>query len=410
MTNPDDVSTLLTGISSLPPLPASLRRLCELAEDLNSDIMEMVAVISQDQALTTRLLRVTNSAFYGLSRQVKTVRQAVVVLGFREVRNLAIGVALTGLKLGTGPDSPLDRSLFWRHSLAVGCTARMFELHPLSSQSQADEAFIAGLTHDVGKLIFAEYMPEEYRHILKSAKADLGTLHLLETESFGMNHADLGARLAEHWKLPDSLCRIIAGHHGCTSDAGRDSGGNRLVNVVRMSDDLVRIAQVGFSGSVCVRLDAFNSVEQDGTCPGSIRAILKALPEQIRSAEALLNLENDNGKPKESGTTVKEKPVAIFLKDPDARAVVTVTLMDMGYESVPMDRDAAGTVAGIIMDEPLPTSVEMFCQTQDVPQLDFAHWKNEHFRAEDNSVPIPPLRKWLSESLSLERRLAEQAD
>ena len=209
-----DLRGLVNGINDLPSFPAAVQRATALADDPRASASDLAAVIEVDPALTARVLRVTNSAFYGLSRQVSTVREGVVILGFSAVRSLA--VAVCAMKMFKGNNSPwFNHEQFWMHSSC--CAIIAHRLTGSANRRETDETFTAGLLHDIGKIVLDQYAHEDFMLLLATQKAQ-GTLDTsVEQQMFRTSHAELGQKLCERWRLPSPLCESIGSHHGTVS-------------------------------------------------------------------------------------------------------------------------------------------------------------------------------------------------
>ena len=165
----ETISQIMIKVKSLPPLPAAVERLCGLTGDLASDFREVAKIISLDEALTSRVLRVANSSHFGLPRRVSTISRAIVLMGYNGIRSLALAVTLfndVGDIARRLPDR--DRERFWRHSIAVATGARQLAVRQHLAAEHTEEVFVAGLLHDIGKLIFLEYFPEAYAEVQES--------------------------------------------------------------------------------------------------------------------------------------------------------------------------------------------------------------------------------------------------
>ena len=176
-----------------------------LDEDIN--IPQLAAQISQEQAIVVRTLRVANSPFYGLSRQVDNLESAIIILGFRTIRNIAFGVSLTHAFKKT---SAFDQHAFWQHAIAVGSAAR--HLARLKNQN-TEMAFTAGLLHNIGKLALASVFPEEYKAVTAYQETHDVPLLAAEKTILGLDHTEIGAHLTKTWNLPPSLIDVVAFCH-----------------------------------------------------------------------------------------------------------------------------------------------------------------------------------------------------
>jgi len=213
---------------SLPTIPPVLTGIIALIDDDRTGAKKLVELIERDQALTARLLRLANSAFFGQARKVATIPQAVLLLGFSTVRNLALGVKVWDT-LGTGV-SRRELEQLWTHAVEVAAAARV--LARQQRQTGPDEAFTTGLLHDVGQLVLALRFKEFYWDTVHKATS---TEHLagLEQSSLGVDHAEVGSWLLEAWNLPPVMVEAVRRHHDTdvrTGLAGVISVASRLAH------------------------------------------------------------------------------------------------------------------------------------------------------------------------------------
>ena len=192
------------------PLPHTTVRLIQLINHPDSTVDELTAVLEQDQALSARMLRVANSAYYGLPRQVTSLHEAIVLLGRNALRGVVftasvvgvLGRQVTGYSLGPGA--------LWRHSISVARAARHLAER---AAVQPDEAYVGGLLHDIGKVVLDQYMQEEFGRAMELAPAEAIAFDEAERRVFGVDHAAIGGALADHWELPPMLVDAIRCHH-----------------------------------------------------------------------------------------------------------------------------------------------------------------------------------------------------
>lgn len=236
-------------VQDLPPLPVALQRLIHLTQSPETSFEEIARTAEMDHGLGVRMLRAANSAYYGLSRQVKTVSQATILLGRNTVRNLALSLSVLMLRDRMDDSWPLQPGPFWEHTLATGSAARALARH--LRLSDPDEAFVAGLLHDVGKVILAGSDREGYGRLIARARAEQRPLHLLEREVYGVDHASVGASVCRRWQLPDSLANAVAMHHGSAAPAS-DERAVWLANLTFVGNRLAKTTRIGDSGSPLV--------------------------------------------------------------------------------------------------------------------------------------------------------------
>jgi putative nucleotidyltransferase with HDIG domain len=201
---------LIANIGELPALPQVATQVMRLVADPDAKTDEVQRTILKDQALTAQILKISNSAIFGMMREVKTLTQAIMTLGLSTIKCVAIASSTKSI-YARGFSDPAHRQIMWEHSMttavASGAYARLTRF-PLR-----EEAFLAGLLHDVGKSILSIKYPKEYATLLRKAKDDDIDCFILEREAFGFDHAEVGSALMSHWNLPESFADIIRYHH-----------------------------------------------------------------------------------------------------------------------------------------------------------------------------------------------------
>lgn len=204
-----ELKALLGQITELPRPPQSVIRLNQLLDDGDADISEVVEVVEHDMALTAKLFQLVNSAYYGLGRTIQDVREAVSYLGMNAVRNLAVSIEVFRTVSSTS-HSHADVIAELNES---GNDAAQIARQLVLGREQANEAFIAGLLHDVGLLALVSFMPDRYTALCDAARRSHLPLADLELEIVGASHADLGAYLLDMWGLPFPIVEAVARHH-----------------------------------------------------------------------------------------------------------------------------------------------------------------------------------------------------
>ncbi len=201
---------LASGNVRLPAFPAAYVKITELLASPHATAADIADVVSRDTALAARLLKLVNSPFYGASGKIESLSRAVTLLGGEELNTLVLGVsAMTAFK--NIPARLMDMDRFWRHSIACGVYAGLLaERRPGFS---AERFFIAGLLHDVGRLIMYRSIPAACARALLLSYTESMPLHLAEREIVGFDHSELSDVLLGKWRFPEALRRIIADHH-----------------------------------------------------------------------------------------------------------------------------------------------------------------------------------------------------
>jgi putative nucleotidyltransferase with HDIG domain len=193
---------------NLPTIPVVLAKILQLCSNIDANSAHLITVIEEDQALTGQMLRLANSAFFGQSRRVATISRAVILLGFSTVRNLALSVKVWDALAAGIARSRLE--VLWDHSLACAVAAK--ELVARLRAGDPDQAFTAGLLHDVGRLILAMRFRDEYWAIV-GGMGEAESIDTVERQTFGVDHAEAGAWMLEAWGLPPGIVESVRLHH-----------------------------------------------------------------------------------------------------------------------------------------------------------------------------------------------------
>lgn len=200
---------ILLKINNLPSLPTVVMALLASMGQEDVNVEALANTIAQDQALTAKTLRLANSSFYGMAKQVTTLHEAITILGFRTVRSLATTAALMGAFDGKNSVS-LNVTPFWRHAIAAAVCARVLARH---LSVNPDYAYTAGLLHDIGRLILVTQFQAEYEATMAYRVAHDCSLLEAERAVLGLDHAEVGLMLTQNWKFPEELQQALAQHH-----------------------------------------------------------------------------------------------------------------------------------------------------------------------------------------------------
>ncbi len=234
-----DPEKLVGDVATLVSLPEVVVRINELVDDPTSSADDIGRIVSQDAALTAKLLTLANSAMFGMQRKIDTVGRAIAVLGTRQVRDLTLG--LSAVRAFTGiPNDLVSMGSFWHHSVLCAVTARA--LAGECARGRPDSSFVAGLLHDIGQLVMFNKLPDESRRALLMTidAPNEPDLHLCEREILGFDHAVVGGALARRWRLPASLVECIEFHH----DPARAQSHPLDVAIVHIANSAAVLAEV----------------------------------------------------------------------------------------------------------------------------------------------------------------------
>ncbi len=210
------INSINSQIESFPALPAIVTKVMAVTANPESSANDLMQIILPDQTMCTTILKVANSAFFGIPREVSTIERAIVVLGHQEIKNIVIGKAIFSSFPKMTKDTRHSIGLFWEHTFTCGLAAKIIGEHLHFSSS---ELFIAGLIHDIGKLAMFLAFPEQYPLLQELACHPLFNNITEERKHFVISHDQVGLQLAEKWLLPAQLVAAI-GYHHAPQDAG----------------------------------------------------------------------------------------------------------------------------------------------------------------------------------------------
>jgi putative nucleotidyltransferase with HDIG domain len=238
------IRKIAESVISLPTLPTVVSKMIDLVDSPRTSAALLARLISSDQALTAKVLKLANSAYYGFPREISTVNMAIVVLGFNAVKEMGLSISVFDVFKKTASSAIFDVARFWEHSVGCGTASRM--LARTYRPAIAGEAFVAGLLHDVGKVILKQYFDNELARIIALQKDNGVTLEEAEASVIETTHAQIGSWLAEKWNLPKIICETILHHH----DPWESLVENEFVACVQLGDYLCHMSKIGQSGRV----------------------------------------------------------------------------------------------------------------------------------------------------------------
>jgi HD-like signal output (HDOD) protein len=226
------VDRLFARISEVSSIPDVALGIIRLANDPASEAEDLLQAIQQDAALALRIMRTVNSSFYGLPRQVADLKRAITLLGFKEIRNLVLSAYVADLFRAGGGHGTYSRRGLWNHLVGVGAVARL--IARVGAQVPPQEAYLAGLLHDVGLILLDQYLHRPFCQVVDALGGDRPICEV-EREILGFDHALLGQYVAARWQLPEPLTTAVRHHH----EADRyDGPQGAIVHVVALANTL----------------------------------------------------------------------------------------------------------------------------------------------------------------------------
>ena len=270
------LENILSRTGELPPMPHIATKVISLTQNQNSTAKDIQLVISRDQALTAKILKMSNSALFGRSRTITTLSNAIMMLGFYTIRSLVVANTTRSL-FGSG--RKFVDNLLWQHSIASAIVAR--NISTRLRYADPEEAFIAGLLHDIGKMILLKTLGDEYHHIFQDTYNNSFKFLDTENDQLGFNHTDVGALLARKWNFSKKLEDAIAFHH----------------DPAKAADDSKLTAIISFANDICLKMGI--GVEK-----------CEDLNIEASDASAILGLNNNRGNElyEEISTNLRENP------------------------------------------------------------------------------------------------------
>jgi HD-like signal output (HDOD) protein len=233
---------VLKRIRDIPSLPEVVNKIIQQLGKANTPASEIAKLISYDPGLTSRVLRMVNSAAYGIQRQVSSIQHGIMILGFNTVRGLVLSASIFKLFDRQSSHAGLEQKAFWEHSLMTALAAKV--VAGTYRLPETDDAFSAGMLHDIGKVVLDLYFAQDYKEVLDEAIRRNVPLHgpqylALEKEILGTTHTEIGGYLSAKWKLPVTLTEVIQHHHSpeksllCENLVWSVAFGNELAQLIQ---------------------------------------------------------------------------------------------------------------------------------------------------------------------------------
>ena len=237
-----DPQELIKRIDDLPTLPRTVLKITELVNDPKSSAKDLARVITEDQVLTARLLKLVNSSFYGFPQRISTVTGAIVLLGFDAIRSLLLATCVFDLFASRNRKNRQDQERFWDHSL--GCAVGAKVIGNYLRHDKIEELFVSGLLHDIGKIVEMMFLADDFTRVIAAVNQENILMATAENKVLGYNHAEVGKLLAIEWNLPVKLAQVIAHHH-----QPHNAGSFALdAAILHLADIFCRALSIGYAG------------------------------------------------------------------------------------------------------------------------------------------------------------------
>jgi len=236
----DDLKAkIIQSIKDLPPMPQVVVRIQHLLADLNSDTKQIAKMIESDQAIAAKVLKMANSAFYGMSGKISSIHQASLLLGYQTLGEIVTMAGAADLLAGKMPGYGYDAQELWKHSLSVAFASKL--IAAIKNKDLIYEAHTAGLIHDVGKIILDGYIMERKHEIAAYMDREEKTFLDAERCFFGFDHAEIAAEICRSWKIPENITLAIGCHHQPSL-----SNGDQLSYMLHIADYVSTMGGIGY--------------------------------------------------------------------------------------------------------------------------------------------------------------------
>ncbi|MCK5707440.1 MAG: HDOD domain-containing protein [Candidatus Aureabacteria bacterium] len=278
---------IVDGIVGLPTLPTVLTNVTKMMQNPRVSAAQVGTVIQSDVSLTAKILKLVNSAFYGFPNRISTVTHAIVILGFNAVRSTAMSVSVFDSFGGGGATEGFDRMDFWKHSIGTAATARI--LAKKMNMKELEEAFIAGLLHDIGLIILDQFVHAEFVEILKLVKEKDMLIRDAEREVLGgVTHSEIGGWLGRKWNMAPALVEVIENYHSPSTA----SDNYQLSCIVHVADLLTKALSIGNSGDSRMPLVNKSAWEKINIAMPALPSVLQEVLESAKKSEAFFTMVN----------------------------------------------------------------------------------------------------------------------
>lgn len=276
------IKQALDEISHIATLPEVTLKIIDLVEDPTSTAQDLHRIITNDPALCSRILKVVNSAFYGLPGQIGSINRGIVLLGLNAVKNIAIATSLTKLFKGGDLCPGFSARDLWDHSMAVAAASKM--IADRAGIGLSDEAFLAGLLHDLGIMVELQSSREKLIEVFEQFEAGKPFI-AAEEEVLGANHQDFGSALCNRWKFPRSFSFVTGHHH---DPLALDPGNRTLACVVHLADKIALEQRLGFVADVAAGAVDPRILDDLRLTPEDVQVISEQLPESLDEIKMVL--------------------------------------------------------------------------------------------------------------------------
>jgi HD-like signal output (HDOD) protein len=280
----DTANAIVDESTELGTIPEVTYRILQMLDDPETTSKDLNEIFKRDQALSSRLLRLSNSAFYGFSRQITSVERAVVLLGFNAVKSLAVSASMAPMFMSDIAVGSFTPARLWTHCVAVASGAKV--LAKLLDLGSPEEAFMAGIIHDLGVLMESQNRPMEFAEAIDRMETGEPVL-LAEMEAMGATHCEVGRAVAAKWQFPDILVEVLSNHHEPDEAAAPYQD---LLRAIQWVDEFSDELDFGFSDRPVDTQANAELAAKLGLSPEAVEQIRDTLPAEVQSVQSVLSI------------------------------------------------------------------------------------------------------------------------
>ena len=273
------LARLLIKVKSMPPLPQSIAQILELTKSAKSSAHDLTKVCERDPKLTTNMLKLANSPYYGFSRKISTISHAIVCLGLDTVKSIALTSSTQEMLNNEVPAYALEEGMLWQHSICCATCARIISKR--IGFKESEEAYIAGLLLDIGKIMLSNFSEDQFVLIIEKAQNNRISFDRAEKEILGFDHSKIGGKIIEKWNLPSILVEAVQYHH-CPDNAKISK---KLTYIVHLADAISCMLGIGLGCDGLMYVFEDNTLDVLDLSKDDVESIMCELVDKVFGTE-----------------------------------------------------------------------------------------------------------------------------
>ncbi|WP_096894244.1 HDOD domain-containing protein [Candidatus Scalindua japonica] len=274
---------LLIKVKNMPPLPQSIIQILELTKNPESSANDLAKVFERDPKLAANILKLANSPYYGFSRTISTISHAIVCLGIDTIKSIALTSSTQEMLNNEIPAYALEKGMLWQHSIGCAVCARIIAKR--IGFKESEEAYIAGLLLDIGKIILSNYAEDQFVEIIKKSKNDRVPFDRAEQEVLGFDHAKIGGKIIKKWNLPPILVDAVQYHH----QPEKAKTHKKITYIVHLADSISCMLGIGLGCDGLMYVFEENTLDILGIHKDDLEFIMSELVDKVFGTEQSYN-------------------------------------------------------------------------------------------------------------------------